>query len=271
MGDTPEQNTAHNAPAPGLTPPIAVRRRLVTADHWFHARHELYQKVSQYGIPKVILDIVQVGHPEARVEWVDSDGNVATYGQHQFYKVYPPARSFTDWFLGSVAERWKVPPSAEAPSTAGELLAAMLRGLLREYQAGRAANKRGKKAPIRSRGSELMPQPLIADVASDLLEDCRFAGYAPGPHLVALIEELLGTDRPELGGDRDFTAKDRAAWILAEDSSIGDRELGRRVGVQHTTVAKWRQDEKFQKWVQDRQRLVLIIKERRERLKGSQP
>lgn len=167
-------------------------------------------------------------------------------------------------FFASIPKRANRQDYAVAPSTAGELLACVLRSFLQEHQRASNANKiegdRKAPPPVCKGGKALLPPTTIAEAASDLLEDCQVCGYPPGPQLTALLQELLGTDRPRLGASREYAARDRAAWLLAEAPSLSARKIAKEVGVVHTSVMAWLKDPKFQQLVQTRRHLVARLR-----------
>jgi hypothetical protein len=129
------------------------------------------------------------------------------------------------------------------------LLIALRFGLLASLLAGLLVYE---LVHVRSKDSKIPEPPLIARVASDLLDECRFSGHPPGPQLSALIQELLGSDLPRLKQNEKFDARDRAIWIYAHMAQATLHQVARAVGVAHTTVRNWLKDEQFQKRVQMR-------------------
>jgi transposase-like protein len=95
------------------------------------------------------------------------------------------------------------------------------------------------------RVGKLCSQSLIGQIAFDLLESCECWNYSPGPELVQLIGELLGQRNYKQGASREFEARERAIHAFAQTPGIGIREVSREVGVNVTTVARWRKDPDF--------------------------
>jgi hypothetical protein len=164
--------------------------------------------------------------------------------------------------LESIVERWKTTRSTDDPSTVGEVLASLLREKLREQRRKRNAQKKEPGTKPARRPAKVIPQPIIARVASDLLEDCRFTARAPGPQLTALLQELLQTDKPALWYDRMYEARDHAAWILAHDSSLSAHAVAARVGTRHSSVLRWLKEEAFRKRIEDRRTLIKNYEEK---------
>ena len=93
----------------------------------------------------------------------------------------------------------------------------------------------------------------IAEIATDLLGDCVGVGYAPGRELENLIRQLLNADKPRLKADREFSARYTAAQIDAQ-ASPSVRQLARAVGVNPSSVTRWRRDPAYQADVEEKRR-----------------
>jgi hypothetical protein len=216
-----------------------------SAAEWFNHRNELYKQLEECGLPSLIGDTAQLGWARASVFWVDIQNNPAEYGKPGTYcrPDFITTAQVQEYF-NSVGSRFQGPLPGP-PVTVSEVVALFLRQRLEALKQASNRNKRGGEPPVLV-GENLRPA-TIAGIASDLLEDCRFHNYPPGPHLTGLIQELLGIAQVARGLRRDFDAQETAIWILAQAGKIGDRPLARRVGVAHTTIRAWRKDEMFQK------------------------
>src|SRR5262249_12739385 len=103
-------------------------------------------------------------------------------------------------------------------------------------------------APARKLG--LTPRSVIAEIALDLLDSCASSIYPPGFHLIELFRELLNLEGEKLGLTRHVDAQEKAAHIVAQTSTVATRELARLVGVNPSTVLRWRRSAEFKKKVE---------------------
>jgi hypothetical protein len=218
-----------------------------SAAEWFDRRNQLYRQLEEHGLPTLISGTAQLGWARALASWVDSERQPAEFGKPGTYcrPEFITTQQIQEYFASAEA-RFRGPP-IEPPTTVGEVIALILRQRLEVLRQASNKNKRGGPAPVLLDGH--MPESVIKAAAADLLDDCRFHGYPPGPHLTGLIQDLLSLDQVSIGAKREFDAREKAIWILAHSDDIRDRELARRVGVAHTTVREWRKDEEFQRRV----------------------
>lgn len=108
---------------------------------------------------------------------------------------------------------------------------------LRSLQKHRAAPSRRKLSLSRAD---------ISDVAMAMLE----AGSCAGPELQSLLRELLDVDRHRLtlasrNADQMGRALDIDAQFALENRQVGVRELARVVGVEPSTVTRWRKSPEY--------------------------
>src|ERR1700746_1449063 len=99
-----------------------------------------------------------------------------------------------------------------------ELCRKELRSLLAPLRAA-------KNAPVRA--GKMLPRSTIATVAVDILQTSQLVGHVPGDELIKLLKELLDVDKQKATADRQFAARYKASWMLAQDENIGTRELER--------------------------------------------
>jgi len=135
--------------------------------------------------------------------------------------------------------------------TASEALAFFLRICLRDLK---HAVRRGNAAPVRT--EKLVPRSVIAWVATDLLGNCGVWNYSPGPHLNTLIRELLNVDTDKAGAIRHVEEQKEASFIIAQDPTVPTRELARQLGVDASTISRWRRSPEFKKEVERAERRI---------------
>jgi hypothetical protein len=138
---------------------------------------------------------------------------------------------------------------------ASEALAFILRIDLREL---RHAERTHNAAAVRTQ--ELVPRSVIAEVAMNLLGSCELWNYSPGLHLIALIRELLNVDRDKHGATRHVDAQVDASYIVAQNPTVHTRELARKVGVNASTISRWRRSPEFKKRVERAARFIASLK-----------
>jgi hypothetical protein len=180
---------------------------------------ELYEELQAHGVDQYLIGAVTAGANRAPVTWVDEAHNPAEFGKHAGLIVDQlSVHNTIGSFIESLPRRWRLEWRDAVPQNVGEALAWELRRRLNERKKKRNANKReGDKkgpAPVRSRGSSVLDIGLFSKIAADLLDECRFSGYPPGPQLSALIQELLGADRPRLKDTEKYSARDQSGLDL---------------------------------------------------------
>ena len=111
----------------------------------------------------------------------------------------------------------------------------------------REVEKLGEAAPVR-RGLTMSPAD-ISDLAVTLLEALLDQSE---PELIALIAELLNVDKHR----RDKAQRSKkeemgnAAFIEAQIEGLSNRDLAKEVGVDHTTISRWRKNPDYKKRVE---------------------
>ena len=130
---------------------------------------------------------------------------------------------------------------------ASEALALFLRLNLRNLK---YAETRHNGSPVRT--LQNIPRSLIAEVAMDLLECCEMKGYPPGPRLNKLVRELLNLERDRHSMPREIEKQERAANMLAASPEMTTRRLARTIGVNASTVSRWRKSPVFKKMVEEK-------------------
>jgi hypothetical protein len=136
------------------------------------------------------------------------------------------------------------------PADAGSALAGCLR-----FQLSRARDSDG--APVRL-GQSLAPT-TIARIAIDMLDTYVLFDRPPAHELVQLIRELLDVDKKKLKSSRQHTARYNASWILAQDPSIKTRHLARYLGVEPSSISRWRRDPEFNAAVQRNRETIKVL------------
>jgi hypothetical protein len=101
---------------------------------------------------------------------------------------------------------------------------------------------------------------VIAWVATDLLRSCEIWNYSPGPHLNALIRELLNVDGEKHGATLHVDAQKDASFIIAQDPKVHTRELARRLNVNASTISRWRRSPQFEEKVKQMERRIASLK-----------
>jgi hypothetical protein len=139
--------------------------------------------------------------------------------------------------------------------TASEALAFFLRISLRDLK---HAERTHNAAPVHTQ--RLVPRSVIAWVATDLLRSCEIWNYSPGPHLNALIRELLNVDGEKHGATLHVDAQKDASFIIAQDPKVHTRELARRLNVNASTISRWRRSPQFEEKVKQMERRIASLK-----------
>jgi DNA-binding MarR family transcriptional regulator len=138
------------------------------------------------------------------------------------------------------------------PKTAGDALAGCLRSQLALLDA--------ETAPVRSK--KMLAPSVIAGVAIDILATCVLFDQPPGQELVDLFRALLKVDKRPLKSSREFSARYRAAWMLAQKPNVSTRQLARILDVEPSSVSRWRKDASFGKMVESKKQSIQDLKAR---------
>lgn len=81
---------------------------------------------------------------------------------------------------------------------------------------------------------------LIGNFAYRMLRACSRTDLPPPETLVDLMQQLLRQDRPPAKSERRYTQRLEAIGYLNENPNAGIREIARTVGVNPSTVGRWR-------------------------------
>jgi hypothetical protein len=209
-------------------------------EEWHALREALFDELQGFPIPQNLVDAVRnFGHLSS-VTWR--------------YRVGDPLSDITS-LTPVVGEKPQLKVNLdklETPygNTAGDALAAYLESQLTQAK--------GESAPARNR--KTLAPSVVASIALDILEFYALQDQPPGEALVALLRALLKVDRRRLKSNREFDARYKAAWIVAQKPSIGTRELADMVDVEPSSVSRWRKDPSFEKLVAEKEQFVQALK-----------
>jgi hypothetical protein len=115
-------------------------------------------------------------------------------------------------------------------------------GLFSEWLLKESKKHAEEWAPAR-RGIAL-PMSVINDCASLMLRWSVYNGTTPSS-LLFLLEHQLGADREGWNVDRRYLARQKAMQYLAANPDVSNSDIAKEVGVNRSTVGRWRKDEKF--------------------------
>jgi hypothetical protein len=198
------------------------------------SRDAAFDALGGYAIPENLIEAVRCYRQYATVRWVkDKTTNVTA-------PVVKPSNKDKE-YLARAIESCDLDGSDQLPTTAGDALAKYLRLNLMDLRPK-------KNAPVRL--GRMLARSAIATVAISILDIGRLFGRLPSRELVDLLRELLDADKTKHSADRQFVARHHAAWILAQDSDFPTRNLARSLGVNASSVSRWRRDSLFQKEIQ---------------------
>jgi hypothetical protein len=229
----------------------------MTLEEWNEERKAAFDELRKHPIPESLIRAVQDFRPDADVTWVNEQGNPASINDPAQPIVQPPKKEAERGMeskqniTSRLADSCFESDRESFPTTAGDALAACLLPHLERL-------KRAKNAPVRV--GKMLPRSTIATIAMDIFETNRLFGKVQGSVLSQLLRELLDLDRPRAGSDRQFVARHTAAWILAQDERVATRELERLVGVNASSISRWRNEPAFRKMIQDNQRAISDLK-----------
>jgi hypothetical protein len=85
-----------------------------------------------------------------------------------------------------------------------------------------------------------LPDSVVNDIASTLLLLCFTYAYVPPRDLGLLVQHQLKVDRPGKNVDRRYLQKIKAAKYFAINPNAPDGEVADAVGVDRSTVNRWR-------------------------------
>jgi hypothetical protein len=227
-------------------------------EEWNEVRKAAFDELRKYPIPESLIQAVQDFRPHAEVSWVTEQGKPANINDPAEPVVASPKKESkemesTQQITSHLAESCFESESELFPRTAGDALAACLRPHL-------ARLRRAKNAPVRA--GKMLPRSTIATIAMDIFETNRLFGKVQGEELGQLLRELLDLDRPKVGADRQFVARHNAAWILAQDERVPTRELERALGVNASSISRWRKEPAFRQMIQNNRKAISDLKSR---------
>jgi hypothetical protein len=227
-----------------------------TLEEWKEVRNAAFDELRKHPIPESLIHAVQEFRPHAEVAWVTEKGNPASLNDRAEPIVQPPKKEAKEEMTEHLADS---PLKSDDlfndsfPRTAGDALAACLRHHL-------ARLRRAKTAPVRL--GKMLPRSTIATIALDILETNELFGQVQGEQLIQLLRELLDVDKQKLTADRQFPARCKASWILAQDERVPTRVLARTLGVNASSISRWRKEPAFRKMIQDTQKTIIDLESR---------
>ena len=220
-------------------------------DEWDHVRTAVFTRLREDGfIPNELLDLVEHFNERTVVQPMvgkTADGAGLKLGIKLPGKKTKKKKREPEYI--TVGQR--ILDDGKYELTASEALAFFLRICLRDLK---HAVRRGNAAPVRT--EKLVPRSVIAWVATDLLGNCGVWNYSPGPHLNTLIRELLNVDTDKAGAIRHVEEQKEASFIIAQDPTVPTRELARQLGVDASTISRWRRSPEFKKEVERAERRI---------------
>lgn len=202
------------------------------AHYRFALRDKMYNALENRFIPQDLVDWARTGAPHAELRWLIPPLGNASIAEAEFEVLEESAGSEKNELLLRGARL------DEPPKTVGEALACFLSEELSRL-------RRAKNAPVRV--GKLLPRSTIAWIAFDLVTSHEL--LPPGPYLRELLFDLLDIARPTEEEIDQYAARYRAACILAQAPELNSEEIARELGVNRSSVSRWRADPKFQEWV----------------------
>ncbi|MBR1250007.1 hypothetical protein JQ609_24165 [Bradyrhizobium sp. AUGA SZCCT0169] len=193
-------------------------------------RVRMYAELRRRSVPLDILEALLDERYYAPISWETGSGE---FSRTPLVAAAPqPYVDEETTFKSSIAA--EEPGADNPPKTAGEALALWLADELDlTRSADKGAVRRGKNLPLTT----------IAWVANDLLDGCR--RFPPGPYLRQLIRKLLNVDRLKINQSKQFEARQGAIWIVAHFPLITSEEIANELGVNRSSVSRWRKEASF--------------------------
>jgi len=228
-----------------------------TLEEWKEVRDAAFDELRKHPIPETLIQAIQDFRPHAEVAWVTEQGEPASLNDPAQPIVQPPKKeskeSKEEVTVGDRRLKSDDLFNESFPRTAGNALAAFLRPHL-------ARLRRAKASPVRL--GKMLPRSTIATIAMDILETNQLFGNEPGEELVQLLRELLDVDKQKAKADRQFVARDQASWILAQADPVPTRVLARTVGVNASSISRWRKEPAFREMIQDKKKAINDLESR---------
>ena len=97
-----------------------------------------------------------------------------------------------------------------------------------------------------ARREKVIPDSIINEIALLMVESCGDNGTPPPNSLSILLRVQLNRLEDLSFIPKDSKAKDLAVLLYACDRTLSTRKVARAVGVDHTTVSRWKQETNFQ-------------------------
>jgi hypothetical protein len=227
-----------------------------TLEEWKELRDAAFDELRKYPIPETLIQAVQDFQSHAEVAWVTEQGNPAQPNEAAMPVIQTQKRESKEEMRKILDQpRFNLDDFSEHPfpQTAGDALAAWLRPHL-------ARLRRAKNAPVRA--DKMLPRSIIATIAMDILENNVLFGYVPGEELINLLKELLDVDKQKASADRQFAARYKASWILAQNENIPTRTLERFLGVNASSISRWRKEPAFLRMIQEKKQAIVGLESR---------
>ena len=215
-------------------------------EEWNYLRNAGYDELEKYNIPPNLVEAVRGFRPHASVRWLNEKGEPASPNDRMVEAVVASPKE-------EGLEKFAESSESTLPETAGGALAECLRFQLSQVRQSTAL-------PVGSGG--LLAPSSISRIAIDMLETFALFGQAPAPELVDLIRLLLNVDKRKLKSDREFASRDAASWMIAQQPTLPIRQIARHVGVEPTSVMRWKSDPVFNELVQDKKDTIKDFEKR---------
>lgn len=238
-----EKVRAASDPQPPIVPEEILYPRInrSSTEEVMDTRFAMYSECRDHSLaPMEIIDAVETGVPEQPLFWVLSSGGL---NESDNVTVIPTLAS-TRYGTEAPEELTK-----ELPETTDELIAYLLSDQL-------DLSKTLKHAPARN--GKCLPRATVAYIAYDLL----VSSSRPGPFLMELLKKLLDVDRSKIGQSKQYSARLAAVWIIAQAPQVDSQTVARELGVNRSSVSRWRSDPSFQKEVRNMEDYVAGLKAR---------
>jgi hypothetical protein len=222
-------------------------------EEWSDTQEMMYSELRDRSIPANIIQAVLGGRQHASVSWLCASGEPPKTAEDEVSPVVAPApRPYRD--EESIEPRFLIGETRGLtdgwPKTAGETLAHFLSAEIEP-------TRRSSNAPVR-RGKHL-PKATVSWVANDLLEGC--CRFPPGRYLKELLRKLLDVDRLKKNQSKQYVAHRGAVWIVAQAPQLDSEEIARELGVDRSSVSRWRTDPIFQQRVSNVRKYIAHLKE----------
>jgi hypothetical protein len=220
---------------------VYVPKDISDAEEFIDLREAFYERLCKHSIPPNLIWAVLELRGNAAVRWVTKSGCPAQPGDN----VAAPVVNYESrkGTLNDTDDLLEINLSQPIPETADEALAMCLRERLSELRLSGP-----NSAPVRRR--KMLSRGDIARIATDMLKYCRVCKRPPGLHLEDLFFELFEVDRPKITDPVNFLARSQAAWILSQAPNTGPRAIAKMIGVDASSVLRWKKSDAFRKQIE---------------------